>query len=82
MSNLIIDGYEVSIRPCKWDTIVSSLIQHLVRELMHFLVFPKPVPMGVENRLLEQDNIIDFPLKSRDLSRHTLREQSTGCRHS
>ena len=26
--------------------------------------------MGVENPLLEQDNIIDFPLKSRDLSRY------------
>lgn len=26
--------------------------------------------MDVENPLLEQDNIIDFPLKSRDLSRY------------
>lgn len=26
--------------------------------------------MNVENPLLEQDNIIDFPLKSRDLSRY------------
>ena len=26
--------------------------------------------MDVKNPLLEQDNIIDFPLKSRDLSRY------------
>ena len=26
--------------------------------------------MGVENPLLEQDNIIDFPMKTRDLSRY------------
>lgn len=26
--------------------------------------------MDMENSLLEQDNIIDFPLKSRDLSRY------------
>ena len=27
-------------------------------------------PMGVENPLLEQDNIIDFSMKTRDLSRY------------
>lgn len=49
---------------------ISYQKKDMVVNPQHYRRLTLKQPMGVENPLLEQDNIIDFPLKSRDLSRY------------
>ena len=49
---------------------ISYQKKNMVVNPQHYRRLTLKQSMGVENPLLEQDNIIDFPLKSRDLSRY------------
>ena len=49
---------------------ISYQKKDMVVNPQHYRRLTLKQSMGVENPLLEQDNIIDFPLKSRDLSRY------------
>ena len=49
---------------------ISYQKKDMVVNPQHYRRLTLKQSMDVENPLLEQDNIIDFPLKSRDLSRY------------
>ena len=49
---------------------IGYRIRKRIWSSMHYRRLTLKQSMDVENPLLEQDNIIDFPLKSRDLSRY------------
>ena len=49
---------------------ISYQKKDMVVNPQHYRRLPLKQSMGVENPLLEQDNIIDFPMKTRDLSRY------------
>lgn len=49
---------------------ISYQKKDMVVNPQHYRRLTLKQSMGVENPLLEQDNIIDFPMKTRDLSRY------------
>ena len=49
---------------------ISYQKKDMVVNPQHYRRLTLQQSMGVENPLLEQDNIIDFPMKTRDLSRY------------